>query len=84
MSSHGVELIEAQQMQADISSANNGTAITTLAICPDNSRLLAGSTDGSIRVWDINESLLRDVLQAHNPPRGSRISLDSGQLFGVS
>ncbi|WP_372425601.1 toll/interleukin-1 receptor domain-containing protein [Salinarimonas chemoclinalis] len=81
----GEEMAPIRMMQSDISDPNGETAAVALAFAPGGERLLVGSMDGRIRVWDLERMVLVEVLNSHEPPRSVRISPDTrGGLFAIT
>jgi WD40 repeat protein len=62
---HGIALIEAVSGRMTHLLAGHSNVITSLKFSPNSARLCSGSTDKSVRVWNVNDGAL--VASAENP-----------------
>jgi serine/threonine protein kinase/WD40 repeat protein/Flp pilus assembly protein TadD len=85
-SSRSIQLLETQQWREFATvSAPDSEELTSLCFSPDGSRLAAGTTDGTIQLWDLRRirARLRRMGLDWEPPAQSAPSNDDGKPLRV-
>lgn len=75
-------LWDAQTRKKIVELTGHTQEITTVAFAPGSTRILTGSADGSVRIWDSEGLLLRQILAHPLPVRAVSVSAD-GQWFAT-